>query len=72
MLDLMCRKRLKDLRKEKKLSCRELSKKFDLEESSISEIERGKRNLTLSNLIKYCKFFKVSSDYILGFKNEVF
>ena len=57
----------KGLRLSKKISCRELSKIFNLEESAISEIERGKRNLTIDMLFKYCDFFNVSSNYILGF-----
>lgn len=57
---------LKKLRLQKKISTRELSRIFDMEESAISEIERGKRNLTIFTLLKYCNFFKVSADWLLG------
>jgi len=62
---------LKKLRQEKKLSARQLSKIFEMEESTISEIERGKRNLTIETLKKYCDFFQQPSDYILGLKNRI-
>ena len=62
---------LKKLRQEKKLSARQLSKIFEMEESTISEIERGKRNLTIETLKKYCNFFQQPSDYILGLKNRI-
>ena len=57
----------KNLRLEKGISTRELSRIFNLEESAISEIERGKRNLTINMLIKYCSYFHVTANYILGF-----
>ena len=42
---------LKKLRKEKGLSARQLSEIFNLEESAISEIERGKKTPSLKRLI---------------------
>jgi DNA-binding helix-turn-helix protein len=62
---------LKKLREEKKLSTRELSRTFGMKEGGVSEIERGKRNLTVENLIKYCNYFHQPSDYILGLKSRI-
>ena len=57
---------LKKIREEKGISARQLSFIFNIEESAISEIERGKRNLTVEMLKKYCKYFNESADKILN------
>lgn len=62
---------LKKLREEKNLSTRELSRIFGMKEGGVSEIERGKRNLTVENLIKYCNYFHQPADYILGLKSRI-
>ncbi len=67
MIDL---KYLKEIRLNKNISTRELSRIFDVEETSVSQIERGKKNLTIKMLKKYCVFFNVSSDRILKLKNN--
>ena len=62
---------LKKLRKEKNISTRELSRIFDVEETSVSQIERGKKNLTIDMLKKYCEFFNESADIILNQPNRI-
>lgn len=61
---------LKRLRKDKKITANQLSKIFEMEESTISEIERGKRNLTINLLKKYCEYFQQPADYILQLSNK--
>ena len=68
MIDL---KYLKEIRLEKGISARQLSSIFNAEESAVSQIERGKRNLTVKMLKKYCEYFDVSADKILNLSSRV-
>ena len=59
--------RLKELRLEQNLSTHKLAKLIDFSNASISRWENGKSDIKASELVKFCKFFKVSADYLLGF-----
>lgn len=43
----------------------EIAKYFDINKSSICEIESGKRSLTLQIIERYSKFFKIPNWFIL-------
>ena len=53
------------LRKEKKVSQKDLSKKLAVSQESISAYESGKHLPTLDVLIKIAYCFGVSTDYLL-------
>ena len=57
---------LKDLRKEKRLTQTELATFLCTTQDTISLWELGKSYPDIPTLIKICKFFEVSSDYLLG------
>jgi len=61
--------RLKALRKEKKLTAKELGEKFSLAESTISGYETGARKPDMDTINKFADFFGVSVDYLLGRTN---
>ena len=61
--------KLKELRKEHKLSMKELGKILGLSESTISLYEAGKREPDIKTLIKMADYFKVSVDVLIG-RNE--
>ena len=61
--------RLKELRKEKRLTIRELGEKVNISYSTISAMENEIRPFTQANLELLCSFFNVSSDYLLGFSD---
>lgn len=63
--------KLKQLRIENHLTAKELSEIFKQNECSISELERGKKNLTIEMLKKYCNKFNQSADYILNIENNI-
>jgi len=65
MMCIFC-ERLKLLRVEKKLSQPELAKLVGVSKGMISFWENGINEPTISNLIKLCHIFDVSSDYLLG------
>ena len=62
--------RVKKLRKARKLSQKELAEALGLTQTAISGIESGLRTTTIEKLILLAKFFEVSTDYLLGLKDE--
>ncbi len=59
--------RIKALREENtNLNQTELGKKLNLSQMQISRLETGTAHINDEDIIAYCKFFKVSADYILG------
>ena len=61
--------RLKELRTEEGYSLSDLSKKVGIPQSSLSRWENGKADIVSFNLIKLAKYFKVSTDYLLGLED---
>lgn len=62
--------RLKELRTERRLSMRELGVLTKISFTTIGAMERGDRPFTQGNLEILCKFFNVSSDYLLGLSDQ--
>ena len=58
--------RLKSLIKEIGLSQEALAKKLNLDKSTIAKYETEKISPSIEMLIIFAKFFKVSTDYLLG------
>lgn len=58
--------RFKFIRKSKKLTQKEVAKNLGLTLSAYSNYEQGIREPSINIIIKICKFFKVTSDYLLG------
>ena len=58
--------KFKELRLEKKLSQEDISAIFQCKQSCISKWERGATEPSFDELIKISKFFKASTDYLLG------
>lgn len=61
--------RIKQLRKESKLTMKELGSRFGLSESTISGYENGNREPNIGTLIKLADFFEVTVDYLIGRAN---
>lgn len=62
--------RLKELRHEKNLTIRDVGDKIGLDPSAISLIENGKRKLSDIDIVKICKAYNVSADYLLGLNDK--
>ena len=58
--------RLKELRKEKQLSQKELADLLSTGQSSISAWERGEREPLAHQLVDLARVFECSVDYLLG------
>lgn len=62
--------RLSQLRHEKRLKQQELAAQLYISKSSISTYERGAREPTYELLVKFARFFNVTTDYLLGISNR--
>ena len=58
--------RIRQLRKERGITMKELGRIVGLAESTISQYENGKREPDNKTLLMFSKYFGVSVDYILG------
>lgn len=57
--------RIKVLRKSLNLNQEQLAEKLDMKRASLSKIETGETGLTAKNIEKFCRFFGITSDYLL-------
>lgn len=62
--------RLRELRNEKNLSMKDLAKEINTSDAAISNWENDINEPKISYLIKLAKFFDVSTDFLLGLKDE--
>lgn len=63
-------KRIKDLREDHDLTQKEIAKILKISQRGYSHYETGDNNMPIEILIKLAKFYKVSTDYILGLTNK--
>ncbi len=63
--------RLKTLRKEKKLTQKELAEQIGIKQNSYSDWETGKNEPSLENIIKLTKIFDTTADELLGIDKSV-
>lgn len=61
---------IRNLREDKDLLQKDIAELLGTSQSYYAQYENGKRPLPIEHLITLCKFYKVSSDYILGFTND--
>ena len=62
--------RMRDLREAKKLTQKQISDVLGIRQQVYSKYELGVRSLPLEHLIKLCKFYDASADWILGLAGE--
>ncbi len=58
-------KRLKEMRKERKLTQEAVAEKLNVSCQHISDIERGLNGMSVPALMEFCKVLNVDADYIL-------
>ena len=63
-------KRLYDLRTDNDLRQEDVANILNITGQAYGMYENGKRSLPIEHLITLSKFYKVSSDYILGLSNK--
>ncbi len=62
--------RLSDLRKEKKISQKEAASCLGVSQALLSHYEKGVRECGLDFLIRACRYYDVTSDYLLGISDD--
>lgn len=62
--------RIRELRKEKNLTMKQLGDKLGFSEVTISQYETGKREPNHESLIKFARFFNVTVGYLLCVENS--
>ncbi len=60
------RERLRELREDMNLTQTEVGKVLDKSQQGYNHIEAGRAELKIEDLVTLCKFYNVSSDYIVG------
>lgn len=63
--------RLKSLRIDNDLYQKDVAKVLGIDQQYYSKYETGKNELPLRHLMTLCKFYGVSSDYILGLPEDL-
>lgn len=58
--------RLRELRKLKGLSQEQVGKELGFSARAYSHYENGERDPSIDTLIKMCRFFEVTADYLIG------
>lgn len=61
--------KLKELREENNLTQSEVAEYLNVKQNTYSQYENEKRQLPIDVLIKLSKFYKISTDYILGLED---
>lgn len=58
--------RLRELRCEKGLTQKQLAEKLNISQNSLSKYERESLDLSTELIVRICRYFQVSADYLLG------
>ena len=64
------RQRLRDIREDHDLTQTELGKILNKSQQGYNHIEAGRAELKIDDLIKLCRLYNLSADYIIGLTNE--
>ena len=64
------RERLRGLREDRDLTQAEIGKLLEKSQQGYNHIEAGRAELKIEDLVKLCRFYDVSADYIIGLTSE--
>lgn len=64
------RERLRNLREDSDLTQAELGRLLNKSQQGYNHIEAGRAELKIDDLVKICKFYNLSADYIIGLTNK--
>ncbi len=63
-------KRIRDLREDADLTQSEVAEYLGTSQTMYARYERGANEIPVRHIIKLCKFYEVSADYILGITDK--
>lgn len=58
--------RIKDLREDNDITQRELAEYLHIKQNTYSQYENGQRQMPIEVLVALARYYKTSTDYILG------
>lgn len=61
--------RLRDLREDRDLTQKQIAEYLHIKQNTYCQYESGRRQIPIETLIALAKYYKVSTDYILGLTN---
>ena len=64
------RQRLRNIREDRDLTQAEIGKLLNKSQQGYNHIEAGRAELKIDDLIKLCKFYALSADYIIGLTDK--
>ena len=64
-------KRIRDLREDRDKTQQEIAQMLGTSQTMYARYERGANELPIRHLIALCRYYGVSSDYILGLKDTM-
>ncbi len=62
--------RIKDLREDRDLTQKQVAEYLHIKQNTYSQYENGQRQLPIECLILLAKYYKTSTDYLLGLTNN--
>lgn len=65
----MYTKRIRDLREMNNLTQKALAEYLNISQATYARYETGEIKIDIDSIIKLAKFYKVTTDYILGLSN---
>ncbi len=64
------RTRLRNIREDRDYTQAEIGKLINKSQQGYNHIETGRAELKIEDLITLCRFYKVSSDYLIGLSEK--
>ena len=64
------RTRLRDVREDRDLTQAEIGKLLNKSQQGYNHIEAGRAELKIDDLVKLCRFYDLSADYMIGLTNK--
>lgn len=65
------RTRIRNVREDRDLTQEQIGKLLRKSQQGYSHIESGRAELTIEDLIKLCRFYNLSADYLIGLTDKV-
>ena len=64
------RERLRNIREDRDLTQAELGKILNKSQQGYNHIEAGRAELKIDDLVKLCRFYNLSADYLIGLTDK--
>lgn len=61
---------MRDVREDNDIKQSEIAKLLNKSQQGYSHIESGRAELKIDDLVKLCRFYDISADYLIGLSDE--